>query len=860
MIAADVNIWSDRSAQRGARNRLAHLVSWKRTSDPERIAFYTGVVSRHLLEWINRWDHSIWIGGEESDRLYQQLTKVLMHCMRETIGVKLPKVSHSRSIRWDPHVQQLKKVKNAAWERYQSASPEDRATFQTAYRQACRDLKKAVRKVKNDRETRIIARVESMKIREPREMWRVLKQLGKWSPDTGDSTPFPVVDKDTGHLVRDISEIKDTWAKVFRALGREKETHRVHEAAEFHRWVETDIERIELCHSRNFLNVHTPDLEHEAQWNEPIRESEIADALRRLRSHKAAAEDNIIGEMVKFGGEIMHVVLTRLLNFIFYTLWIPEEWNVGVIVPLYKKGPRSDPDNYRGITVSSVMYKVLAMVLNSRIVKWVESNGIIRDEQGGFRPGRGCPEQVFSLVEIVRYRRSLGKKTYCCFVDIKKAYDSVWRKGLWWKVWEVGIRGRMWGILKTMYRRVMGKVRVGKELSASFELDVGLKQGCPLSPTLFSIFFDSISKEVEDLRKGVYIGQRRICQLLYADDVVLIAENEKDLQTLVDTFSQACNKWKLDINIEKTESMVFCCKHAQQDTLQIQIEAQAIQQVRVFRYLGVDLEDKLGWGSTRKRLEKQARSAGARVAAMGISSGNLSIRAATMVWKCLIRSHLEYCAEVHGECVWREAEQIQYDMGRRILRCSRGISGVAVRGELGWWTMRGRRDLCRLRFWYKIVGPRRNSLVYDICKASRERYVQHRKSNWCSYTHKLLKELEIEGFWIADAIDMTMNEWNTVVRSKIAAREERTWVIEVSRSQTLRNYSIFKTTLRLEDYLTLLAPASKRVITKLRCSDLGLANETGRQAGVPRGDRQCQHCDFGDVDEDEEHLMTECTK
>jgi Reverse transcriptase (RNA-dependent DNA polymerase) len=418
----------------------------------------------------------------------------------------------------------------------------------------------------------------------------------------------------------------------------------------------------------------------------------------------------------------------------------------------------------------------------------------------------------------------------------------------------------MWGILRALYSRVIGKVRVGKELSAPFEIDVGLKQGCPLSPTLFSIFFDSISTEIEGLGIGVNIGQRRVCQLLYADDVVLIADSEEDLQSLIETFNQACLKWKLEINIDKTESMVFSCKNAQQETLGLHIGTQAIQQVRVFRYLGVDLEDKLGWGSTRKRLERQAQSAKSRIAAMGISSGNLSTRAAAMVWKCLVRTHLEYCAEIYGESVWTEAERIQYDMGRRILRCSRGVPSVAVRGELGWWTMRARRDLCRLRFWYKIVGPRRNSLAHDIYQASRERYLQHRKSNWCSYTHKLLKELNIEGFWIDDSIDMTLNEWSTIVRSRIGEREERLWLGDLNRSSKLRDYMTFKSKLQLEDYLSALPPTSRRMLTKLRCSDLGLASESGRRAGVPKGERQCQQCDFGDVDEDEEHIMTECTK
>src|SRR6185437_17111533 len=95
-----------------------------------------------------------------------------------------------------------------------------------------------------------------------------------------------------------------------------------------------------------------------------------------------------------------------------------------------KEGDDREPSNYRGITLLSVVGKVFTQVLQTRLVGWVEKKRLLEQEQGGFRPGIGCTEQTFSLVELVK-NRGREKDTFCCFIDIKKAFDRVFRAGLW---------------------------------------------------------------------------------------------------------------------------------------------------------------------------------------------------------------------------------------------------------------------------------------------------------------------------------------------------------------------------------------------------------------------------------------------
>ena len=122
---------------------------------------------------------------------------------------------------------------------------------------------------------------------------------------------------------------------------------------------------------------------------------------------------------------------------------VPEQWLEGIIFPIYKQGDKRDPYNYRGISLLSVVSKIYEMVLYRRLGEWCEKMGVIREEQGGFRAGRGCVDQIFILDTLLNSRGR--RRTYCCFIDIKKAYDTVWRKGLWKCLWDKGIRGKCGG-------------------------------------------------------------------------------------------------------------------------------------------------------------------------------------------------------------------------------------------------------------------------------------------------------------------------------------------------------------------------------------------------------------------------------
>ena len=112
--------------------------------------------------------------------------------------------------------------------------------------------------------------------------------------------------------------------------------------------------------------------------------------IRKLKRGKAAGVGQIVSEIIKYGGEQVSKVIWLLCTKCWKLEKVPVEWMKGIIFPIYKEGDSRDPNNHRGISLLSIVAKLYASVLNCRLSAWCENNGIILEEQGGFRPGRGC--------------------------------------------------------------------------------------------------------------------------------------------------------------------------------------------------------------------------------------------------------------------------------------------------------------------------------------------------------------------------------------------------------------------------------------------------------------------------------------
>ena len=144
-------------------------------------------------------------------------------------------------------------------------------------------------------------------------------------------------------------------------------------------------------------------------------------------------------------------------------------------------------------------------------------------------------DNVHSLNEIVQGLLREGKHTYAFFLDVHKAYDTVWRDVLWVKLWDMGVKWRMWCVIKNMYKASRSAILLEGEKSAAFRVEQGVAQGCSLSPILFSVFINDL-KDVEETGLGIEISsdKRIIGGMWFANDFVGVNESRESLQKLID--------------------------------------------------------------------------------------------------------------------------------------------------------------------------------------------------------------------------------------------------------------------------------------------------------------------------------------
>ena len=272
-----------------------------------------------------------------------------------------------------------------------------------------------------------------------------------------------------------------------------------------------------------------------------------------------------------------------------------------------------------------------------------------------------------------------------------------------------------------------------------------------------------------------------------------------------------------------------------------------------YRYLGVVLCRNLSWKTHKEALYKKAYKR--LVVALQIIRNGLTFDAANNFWSTMVRPVLEYGAEVWGHCAWREAECAQTLLGRNLLGVSCMTATDAVRGELGWWTMKARRDMCILRFWGKIVSGDKNALV---SKVYQQRFLELKegKKSWCGRVRALLTDLHLDQIWQDQAVG-PYKDWCRLVRASIETREVTQWRANMEAKPKLRLYRRLKRGLYQERYLTYLPLWRRKYLTMMRVGTHKLRVETGRWANEPLQQRICKVC-TADKIEDELHVVVEC--
>ena len=685
-------------------------------------------------------------------------------------------------------------------------------------------IKNHRRKAVRERKQREMQKLDRLVPAQWAEGWKLVKKIGGIAPPpTG--VPATVLTS-AGQESAAPVDVRSTWLAFWANLAQEPAPDDPRFDAAQREELQEELHRQE--HGPPFGPLAQAESVAQAGLDAPVTLAEVCAAVGRLANGKAPGCDGVVAEVLKGGGDAMHRALHILCCQAFGTSRVPLDWLRGVIVPIYKDGDQRLPSNYRPITLLSIVGKVYTGVLQARLGNWSEQHGIVVAEQGGFRPGRGCPEQLFTLTELVRLRRLRKQRTFACFLDIRKAYDTVWHAGLRLRLLQSGIHpGPMYAAICSLYSGGQSCLRLGGQAGYTdfFPIEAGVRQGCILSPLLYSIFVDALAREVKRRCPGASVdvlGTTRISLLLYADDIVLLADSAEELQAALDVAAGHARAWRFEFNHSKCGGLRFNCSGRKLPTEPLLLGGRRVDWVQCYRYLGVELLNSPGhaYAAFRARMLASAGRAAGHVAAMGMHSGKLTVPWGVRVYRALVQPLLEYAAEITSLQPWPGAEALHARTAKRILQCPFRASNTAVRGELGWMSMEGRWQLLRVGFWGKLQSmpaSRPARQVYDESLLEYHRQarlaegvpevpaeegwcVQRAPAGspdcarlWCAQLHRDLHSLGLAAFWDAPEAceeSMQLQQWKAAYRRAVGTREAAWWRRLVSqRPNLLRLFS-----------------------------------------------------------------------
>ena len=393
--------------------------------------------------------------------------------------------------------------------------------------------------------------------------------------------------------------------------------------------------------------------------------------MQQLKKNKSPGPDEVYTEMLQNAGEEFMKAVLRLFKMSWSTTRVPVKWKEAEVKFLRKNGKKSyhDPGSYRPISLTSYLCKCLERIVTSRLYGYVEHFKLQDKEQEGFRKFRGTQDALLRLTQDIHNGFNKNEHTAALFIDIEKAYDSVWRDGLMRKLKEKGITGRIWCWIRDFLSDRSAAINISGVKGEAFCTAIGLPQGSVISPLLFSLFIADWYENVKSEK------------VKFADDgtIWISGDDWKGLlESLKVDFKEVlkwARKWRLKLSIVKTEFSMFSLDNQVLEEARMynfDFEGQIVKYNPKPKILGVTLDEKLKFETHVEMVERKAlRSLNSlrKVKETEIISPSCMLQ----LYKGLVIPQLEYAAPVWqiGNC--SALEKIQ----RKGLALCLGIPGTA---------------------------------------------------------------------------------------------------------------------------------------------------------------------------------------
>ena len=588
----------------------------------------------------------------------------------------------------------------------------------------------------------------------------------------------------------------------------------------------------------------------------------MSKAIDKLKFHKAYLD--IPNEAMK--NDNAKRLLQNFFNLCFISGLSPTDWDLSNIKPIPKKDkdPR-DPLQNRCITIMCCISKVYSKIINTRIQKYLEDNNLLVDEQNGFRASRSCIDHLFVLCTILRNRKLSGQDTFLCFIDFKKAFDSVDRTLLLYKLSQIGITGNIYRAVAAMYSNPQSRVVLNDYETDYFDCPIGVKQGDCLSPTLFAIFINDLAQEIKNSNVGLVLDVTRVGILLYADDIVLMTESEEDLQFLLHLTECWCKKWRLEINLSKTNIMHVRQVRKQQSRFMFLFDRKPVQYCESYKYLGATINYHLDYNFTCNILANSASRALSSVITKMIKNGGFPYKVYTILYNACVTSIVDYGGEVTGFTQYDPSLQVHLKAVRAFLGLPKNSCSVGVLSEVDWLLPEYRTQVRMVRQYNRILRMDNNRLTKKVMLWDRYLNERNEVQSWSGEVKIIFERCGLLGTYetgfpfVTDQVVKTIDSFFQKDQAEYLKQE-------CLKMPKLRTFTRFKDFGSLPSYLTKpLSFIQRKKLAKLRLGCLELRIESGRycRPTLDFAQRVCPGCEQLDGDgetpvETELHFLYDC--
>lgn len=392
---------------------------------------------------------------------------------------------------------------------------------------------------------------------------------------------------------------------------------------------------------------------------EPATTDEIRKIIEQLDTNTSCGIDGISTKSVKCIQNLIVTPLTNCINDCLARGVFPDSLKIAKVTPIHKSGDKSDPCNYRPISVLPVISKIFEKVIYTRIEKYLDTRKILYKKQYGFRPRSNTLSASIDLVTKIKNKIDEKQIVLGIFIDLKKAFDTISHKIMLEKLLEIGITGRAHDILSSYFQNRKQIVKIGPHQSTSSLITFGVPQGSILGPLLFLIYINNLQ----------HIGLTADITL-YADDTCLFyfGHSIKTLTSKAQNDLNLLNNWflsnTLTINTTKTNFVIFAAKNKKiHDFDKIYINHEIIKEKSHEKYLGLILDRQLNW---KQHIDKIKAKLTSLTGIIRNIAKCLPRKVKYIIYNSLIKPHIDYLIEIWGTAAKSNLEIVQIAQNKLI--------------------------------------------------------------------------------------------------------------------------------------------------------------------------------------------------